>query len=91
MSPDGLGNDTATFDQYYGAMIGQLGLERNEADSNLETREFLVNQYEAHQDSIAGVSLDEEMAELIKFQHTYQAAARVISTANQMLDVLMNL
>jgi flagellar hook-associated protein 1 FlgK len=37
------------------------------------------------------VSLDEEMAELIKFQHTYQAAAKIISTANEMLDVLMNI
>ena len=91
MSPDPLGNPTTTFDQYYSTLIGRLGFARNEAASNLETREFLIEQYETHQDSIAGVSLDEEMAELIKFQHTYQAAARVITTANQMLDVLMNI
>ena len=91
MAPDALGNPTTTFDQYYSTVIGRLGFARNEAASNLETREFLIEQYETHQDSIAGVSLDEEMAELIKFQHTYQAAARVITTANQMLDVLMNI
>ena len=91
MSPDPLGNATTTFDQYYSTIIGRLGFARNEAASNLETREFLIEQYETHQDSIAGVSLDEEMAELIKFQHTYQAAARVITTANAMLDVLMNI
>lgn len=91
MAPDALGNPTATFDQYYSTFVGRLGLARNEAASNLETREFLVEQYESHQDSIAGVSLDEEMAELIKFQHTYQAAARIITTANSMLDVLMNI
>lgn len=91
MSPDPLGNPTATFDQYYSTFVGRLGLARNEAASNLETREFLIEQYESHQDSIAGVSLDEEMAELIKFEHTYQAAARVITTANSMLDVLMNI
>lgn len=91
MESDSLGNPTATFDQYYSTLIGRLGLQRNEANSNLETREFLVEQYQAHQDAIAGVSLDEEMAELIKFQHTYQASARVITTASEMLDVLMNM
>ncbi len=91
MVPDALGNPTATFDQYYSTFIGRLGFARNEAASNLETREFLIEQYETHQDAIAGVSLDEEMAELIKYQHTYQASARIIKTADLMLDVLMNL
>jgi len=91
MEPDPIGNPTNTFSQYYGAFIGKLGLNRSEAQSNLETRNFLVDQYERHQDSLAGVSLDEEMADIVKFQHTYQASARVISTCSQMLDVLMNM
>lgn len=91
MNPDVLGNGSSTFAEYYGAMIGELGLSRNEASSNLETRTFLVDQYEAQQDSISGVSLDEEMANLIKYQHTYQAAARLITTTNSMLDVLLNM
>lgn len=91
MSPDALGNPTVTFDQYYSSGIGRLGLSKNEASSNLNTREFLVEQYEAHQDSISGVSLDEEMANMIKYQHTYQASARIISTVSEMLDILLNM
>lgn len=91
MAPDPLGNETNTFSQYYSSFIGRLGLSRNEASANLETRQYLVQQYESHQDSIAGVSIDEEMADIVKFQHTYTAAARVISTTSQMLDVLMNM
>lgn len=91
MEPDPLGQYTATFSQYYSSYVGRLGLSRNEATSNLETRTYLIQQFEAHQDSIAGVSLDEEMAELIKFQHTYQASARLITTAEKMLDILMNM
>jgi flagellar hook-associated protein 1 FlgK len=91
MSPDPLGNETNTFSQYYSAFIGQLGLQRNEATANLETRQYLVTQYESHQEAIAGVSLDEEMADIIKYQHTYTATARLISTASQMLDVLMSM
>jgi flagellar hook-associated protein 1 FlgK len=91
MNNDIHGNGTSTFAEYYSSMIGRLGLSRNEADSNLETRIFLVNQFETHQDAIAGVSLDEEMADLIKYQHTYQAAARLISTTDEMLDVLLKM
>lgn len=91
MNPDVLGNDSATYTEFYSSVIGNLGLSKNEADSNLETRNFLVSQYESQQDSISGVSLDEEMADLIKYQHTYQAAARLISLANEMLDTLLQM
>lgn len=91
MNNDVHGNGTSSYAEYYSSMIGKLGLARNEAESNLETRNFLVTQYETHQDAIAGVSLDEEMADLIKFQHTYQAAARLISITDEMLDTLINM
>lgn len=91
MSPDVVGNNTATYTEFYSSVIGFLGLSKNEANSSLETRTFLVDQYESQQDSISGVSLDEEMADLIKFQHTYQAAARLISITNDMLDTLINM
>lgn len=91
MNMDVHGNGTSSFTEFYSSMIGRLGLSRNEADSNLQTRTFLINQYETHQDAIAGVSLDEEMADLIKYQHTYQAAARLISIADEMLDTLLNI
>ncbi|MCX7725286.1 MAG: flagellar hook-associated protein FlgK [Chitinispirillaceae bacterium] len=91
MKPDILGEPTVTFAQFYSSFIGELGLARNSASSNLETRKFLVKQYEAHQDAIAGVSLDEEMANIIKYQHTYQAAAQIITVTGKMLDTLLNM
>jgi len=91
MEPNVIGENTSTFTEYYASFIGQLGLNRSEAASNLETREFLVEQYNTQQDAIAGVSLDEEMANLVKFQHTFTAAARLITITDQMLDVLMNI
>jgi flagellar hook-associated protein 1 FlgK len=91
MNQDAIGNPTATFAEYYSSFIGRLGLNRNAAQSNLDTRMFLVRQYEAQQDEVSGVSLDEEMANMVKYQHTYQAAAHLITITNQMLDVLMNI
>ncbi|NLE01128.1 MAG: hypothetical protein GX640_14770, partial [Fibrobacter sp.] len=91
MNIDVHGNGTTTFAEFYSSFIGVLGLSRNEAEANLDTRNFLIQQYETHQDAIAGVSLDEEMADLIKYQHTYQAAARLISMVDEMLDILLNM
>jgi flagellar hook-associated protein 1 len=91
MTPDVVGNATSTFGDYYSSIIGTLGLQRNQSESSLETRSFLVAQYESHQETIAGVSLDEEMANVIKYQHTFQAAARLISIADKMLDSLLNM
>ena len=91
MDSDTLGNPTSTFSENYASIIGRLGLDHNESTSNLDTRTHLVTQYQTQQDSIAGVSLDEEMADIIKYQHTYQASARIITTTNLMLDTLLNM
>ncbi len=91
MTPDGIGNPTATFTEYFSSVEGRLGLNTLQSDSNLQTRVFLTEQYETQQDSISGVSLDEEMANLIRYQHTYTAGARLITTVDQMLEVLLNM
>jgi len=91
MTPDGIGNPTATFTEYFSSLEGRLGLNTLQSDSNLQTRIFLMEQYETQQESVSGVSLDEEMANLIRYQHTYTAAARLITTVDQMLQVLLNM
>lgn len=91
MENDYSGAPTATLTTFYDSFISQLGVEKNEASSNSDSRQFLVEQFEARQSEIAGVSLDEELANLVKYQHTYQASARVISTVEKMLDVLFNM
>ena len=91
MTPAHDGTPTATFTDFYSGLIGDVGLDRNSASSNKETREYLIKQYEDSQESIAGVSIDEEMSNLIKFQHTYQASAKIVSTTQKMLDILMNI
>ena len=91
MDNDNLGNPTSSFSEFYAAFIGRLGLDHNEATSNLDSRNQLVKQYETQQDSVAGVSLDDEMTEIIKFQHVYQASARLITTTSEMLDILLKM
>ncbi len=91
MAPDNSGKFTSTFAEFYASLTSDIGLERTAAISNRQTRDYLIQQYEDSQESIAGVSLDEEMSNLIKYQHTYQASAKIVATAQQMLDILMNI
>ncbi len=91
MVPDSLGNDTQTAQEYYSSFIGRLGVERNEAESNKETREHIVEQLSRRQQEISGVSLDEEMANMIKFEHTFQASAKFINTVDTMLQTIIGL
>ncbi len=91
MVPNSMGEFTQTSGEFYNAVVGNLGIARNEATSYTETHNYMLEQLNQQQDAVAGVSLDEEMANMIKFEHTYQASAKYISTVNDMMDVLVNL
>jgi flagellar hook-associated protein 1 FlgK len=56
----------------------------------LSTQTSITNQIDSARDSEAGVNLDEEMTSLLQYQRAYEAAARVITTIDQNLDVLIN-
>jgi flagellar hook-associated protein 1 FlgK len=91
MSPDAAGNPTQSISAFYSAVVGKLGIEKNQNKSSLDTKDFLVTQMDNEQSSVSGVSLDEEMANMIKYQNSYQASAKFIGTVKQMLDILMNI
>jgi flagellar hook-associated protein 1 FlgK len=91
MVKDKNGNYTQSVSGFYSATIGKLGIEKNQNASRKETKEFLISQMDAEQASTTGVSLDEEMSNMIKYENSYKASARYISTISQMLDILMAL
>jgi flagellar hook-associated protein 1 FlgK len=82
-------NGTATMNDFYIGLIGKLGAETNEASSFKGNYELLVQQIENARQSVQGVSLDEEMTNMIKSQHAYDAAARVITVVDQALDTVI--
>jgi len=81
---------TMSITEYYNAMIGDIGLDTHEAQTFKGNFEVLLNQIENSRESIQGVSLDEEMAEMVRQQHAYDAAARVITYIDSALDTLIN-
>ncbi|MBD3403636.1 flagellar hook-associated protein FlgK [candidate division GN15 bacterium] len=85
-----MNNDTQTINDFYSSLIGTLGVETHEAGSFTKNFELLAQQIDNSRQSVQGVSLDEEMANMIKFQHAYDAAARVITTMDQALDTVIS-
>ena len=74
---------------YYNGIVGELGIETNTAISFTRNSELMVHQIENARESVQGVSLDEEMTNLIRFQHAYDAAARVITAMDEALDTVI--
>lgn len=86
-----MGAGQATFNDFYNALIGRVGSDVRNASANHDYEASMVTQLENYRESVAGVSLDEEMINLVKYQHAYEAAARVITTVEEMLDTVLNM
>jgi flagellar hook-associated protein 1 FlgK len=83
-------NETSTINQFYQSLIGSLGVEAREANSFSQNFELVAQQIDNQRQSVEGVSLDEEMANLIKSQHAFDAASRVITVMDDALDTVVN-
>ena len=83
-------NYTETTDDFYNSLISKLGTETREASHEFNTQNDLMVELENMRQSVMGVSLDEEMSNMVQFQHSYNASAKMISTMSEMLDVIIN-
>ncbi|EIM08475.1 flagellar hook-associated protein FlgK [Planococcus antarcticus DSM 14505] len=71
-------------------LVSQLGAQSQAAIHSVTNHGATLQATENRRQSVTGVSLDEEMANLIKYQHSYNAAARLVSMTDQMLDTIIN-
>lgn len=85
------GSGTATFDGFYNSMIAGLGSGSRSSQVILKQQEGVMLQLNTQRESISGVSLDEEMVNLIKFQQAYAASARMVTVIEEMFDVLQRI
>ncbi|OEF97706.1 flagellar hook-associated protein FlgK [Desulfuribacillus alkaliarsenatis] len=82
--------EKVTFDDFYRNLIAKVGVQVTEAERLEYNSQVLADQVDNRRLSISGVSLDEEMANMIKFQHAYNASARAITTVDGLLDTIIN-
>ncbi|MGY1727600.1 flagellar hook-associated protein FlgK [Geodermatophilus sp. SYSU D01062] len=82
--------DPAGLDASYRRLVVALGVESSVATRNAEVQSVVSAQVDAARESTSGVNLDEEMTNMLSFQHAYNAAARMVSAIDQALDTLIN-
>lgn len=81
---------TSTMDDFYRSIIGQVGIDSQEAQRMKDNTDVIIQQVENRRQSVSGVSIDEEMANMIKFQQAYNASARMVTVVDQCLDKVIN-
>lgn len=84
------GGSTASVHSYYQALIGDMAVSTNEANRMMENTDILRESVDTKRMSTSNVSLDEEFTDMVRFQHGYNAAARMITTIDQLLDRIIN-
>jgi flagellar hook-associated protein 1 FlgK len=86
-----MGAGSATFDNFYNSIVSDVGTGVGDAASYYELQSSIATSLENFRQSISGVSLDEEMLNLVKFQHAYDAAAKLSSTVDELLNTVLNM
>ena len=79
-----------TIGGYFTNTVNDLAVKTQTATRNVTNNESLLASLEESRSSVSGVSLDEEMANMIQYQHAYQANAKIISTVDELLDLIIN-
>ncbi|MDH4261997.1 MAG: flagellar hook-associated protein FlgK [Spirochaetia bacterium] len=77
-------------EEFYNDLIAKLGVESRAAKDKVESSDIIMKNLENMRQSIMGVNMDEEMSNMVQFQHGYNASAKLIQTINEMLDYLIN-
>jgi flagellar hook-associated protein 1 len=78
-------------DADYNAMIVGLGVQATTTSTKLSAQGVISTNVDASRESVSGVNLDEEMTNMLQFQHGYQAAAKLVTTIDDMLDTIINM
>ncbi len=88
---NGMVDRKTTFNDFYVSLVAKLGTQGEEAKDRVENQNTLLKNLTNMRESVSGVNLDEEMANMVAFQHGYNAAARVIDTMDKMLETIIRM
>ncbi len=86
-----LANGTASYQSAYGQLVSQVGNKTRELEVTSKAQATLLKQTENTMQSVSGVNLDEEAANLMRFQQAYQASSKVIEMSNTLFDSILRI
>lgn len=79
-----------TLDDYFADSVTNVGLKGEQAENNLKSHMAIMDDLRTIRDSISGVNIDEELSDIIKFQHGYNAAAKFVTIWDSLIDTVIN-
>ncbi len=85
------GTVSETISSYYSGLVSKVGADTSQSKYKYQYTEALASDLDDQQQATSGVNIDEEMTNLIKYQHAYTAAAKLITTADEMMQTLLSL
>ncbi|MCD6151824.1 MAG: flagellar hook-associated protein FlgK [Deltaproteobacteria bacterium] len=86
-----MSSNRSSFNEFYSSVVGKVGSLAQMAKNNGEHSALVAKQLQLKQESVSGVSIDEEMTNLIRFQQAYSASARIISKVDELLDIVIRM
>jgi flagellar hook-associated protein FlgK len=82
-------SQVGTMDEYYNILVGDIGLLDRQAGQNRDLNQSLINQLNELRDSVSGVSLDEEMVNMMKYQYAFIAASKLITSSSELMQAVL--
>jgi flagellar hook-associated protein 1 FlgK len=86
-----MSGNTLTFNGFWNGLVSEVGLDVSSSKTNVSQDEAFSNQLNVLRDTTSGVSLDQELSDLMMYQRSYQACAQVITTATAMMDTVLGI
>lgn len=84
-----LGDGTATIDDTYRGLVSEIGVAGREAGRQIENQQLLLDQLRLRREAASGVSIDEEMTNMLRFQRAYEAAGRMMRAVDEMIQMIL--
>lgn len=85
-----IGASTTTLDGFYQQMVARIGVDTDQASRMAQVQQGVLDAAQSRRDGVSGVNLDEEMSDMVRFQKSYNAAARMVTTLDEMLDTIIS-
>ena len=82
---------TTTFDEFYDSLVSDVGRNVSQARVNTDHQSMISLQLSTYREQVSGVSMDEEMVNMVQFQSAYTAAAKLVNTVDEMLQTLIDM
>ena len=86
-----IGGSSSSYSDYYNSIVANIGIKVSNSGIRYEHEKSMAAQLDNYREAISGVSLDEEMVNLLKFQHAYNAAAKLITVVDELMKALINM